>query len=100
MIAICCAEPLAPCTNGRLSGCTDNDVLLPIQPPNLVAETVVEVSFQVADVGLRAGRGIPPLQLARGTLNFRQCGLNAGLVAVAMFPSQPWLWLSTYTSPV
>src|SRR6185295_17759723 len=95
IIAICCADPLAPCTNGRFSGWTASEVLLPMNPPKVVGETVVEVFFQVATLVCVPAAGIPPLQLANGTLNFRQFGLNAGFVAVAILPLQPPVLLST-----
>ncbi len=71
IIAICCADPLAPCTNGRFSGWTASEVLLPMQPPKVVGETVVEVFFQVATLVCVPAAGIPPLQLARRHAEFQ-----------------------------
>ena len=66
-----------------------------MNPPKVVGETVVEVFFQVATLVCVPAAGRPPLQLAYGTLNFRQFGLNAGFVAVAILPLQPPVLLST-----
>ena len=71
-----------------------------MNPPKVVAETVVEVLVQVLTLVCVPAAGIPPLQLAIGTVNFRQWGLNVLLIAVATVPSQPPVWLSTYTSPI
>src|SRR6266436_4975992 len=75
MIAICCAEPFAPCTKGSLRGCTEFDVLLVIHPPNVVGEKVVEIFGQLGLGPVTGTGGIPPLQLASGTVNFTQKAL-------------------------
>ena len=43
-----------------------------MNPPKVVAETVVEVLVQVVTLVCVPAAGIPPLQLASGTVNFKQ----------------------------
>src|SRR6266849_9410163 len=98
IIAICWAAPFAPWTKGRVRGCTAIEVPLPIYPANVVAEAAaVEVLVQVATLVCTPAGGMPPLQLARGTVNFWHHALP---IAVATEPSQPPALFSTYTSPV
>ena len=90
MIAICCADPAAPCTKGRVRGCTPSEVPFPMKPLNFPVEMLSQSFGEANEFAAPAG-GIPLFQLALAMVNFRQLGS-----AVGFGGSHPPFWFGTY----